>query len=160
MDIYVLSSLLEKKRDVTVEVFYYDVTKGTLKAATSTILPSLPVNSSAKVLITPQLQPDATDTTLVHARLRKGDHVFCRAYDWPQPLKYLPRSEANVHHKVVKGDVVEVSVDAPVKGIELSVPGQPDARFEDVRIFWLSFLENTKNVSLMGCCICHRMAST
>lgn len=128
LDVWILSSLDKEREDVTMELIYYDLKKGMLLSSGQQKV-TIASNASTKVLQAQELKN--ASTTLVETRLYKGDEFFCRAYDWPQPLKYLHPYPSHVSVQVKK-DCLEVTADAPVKGVELSIPGQPDVRFSDV----------------------------
>ncbi|KAH8804365.1 glycoside hydrolase family 2 protein [Xylogone sp. PMI_703] len=64
--------------------------------------------------------PENEEPVIVSARISRGDNVIARYADWPQPLKYLSFARDAV--KVdVKGENIEISSTAPVKGLELFV---------------------------------------
>ncbi|UNI21799.1 Beta-mannosidase [Purpureocillium takamizusanense] len=127
-DVWAVNTTLQKAA-VSVEVRLYDTQTGELRQTISLGNQILGANRST------ELAEDCAvdDRTAVQAIMRHSDgSVVSRASDWPQPLKYVTLPTAyDIKLRVLEGRV-EISSDAPVKGLELYLADEErEIRWDD-----------------------------
>lgn len=101
--------------DATIKIQFYEVSGEPVASFDQQV--KLCANQSTEFCSHVLLSPD---TTVVHARLLINGEEVASAGDWPQPLKYLTFKDVKVE-ATVDGDLIIVSTNKPVKGVELVV---------------------------------------
>lgn len=127
-DLWAVNGTL-KDDSAEVKLRIFDIATGTLRDEKSLGVQMLGANRSTELLE----DVSVDDKTVVQAIMKdpKDGHIIARASDWPQPLKYVTLSASpNVTVSVLDGKL-EIRVEAPVKGVVVSVPDDRDAVFED-----------------------------
>jgi beta-mannosidase len=126
-DVWAVNTTLQGA-SVSVDVRMYDIETGELREKRSLGAQTLASNRATELVE----DWSVDDKTAVQAIMFDSEgRIIARASDWPQPLKYvhLPASY-EVKLRVLDGKV-EISSNAPVKGVELYMADE-----EDVHVRW------------------------
>jgi beta-mannosidase len=125
------SNLSLEPRKLTLSLRMFDAISGKLYQEHDSKEVTLGANMSTE--ISEDLKVD--QSLVVQARLIDSNgSVVARASDWPQPLKHIVFGPRSVKVKAFDG-YVEVSADAPIKGVELTSPDPVDLEDNGFDVF-------------------------
>ncbi|KAL1962656.1 hypothetical protein VTN77DRAFT_9290 [Rasamsonia byssochlamydoides] len=126
------SNFTTSKANVDLHLQAFEVSTGACLWECRQKAASLAANQSTELIDIPfPTPPQSRGTTIVAAQLLDPANgtTIARFADWPQPLRHIPLPKPTIN-LIVDGDLVRVSADLPVKGLQLMLQDDGDGEDE------------------------------